>query len=76
MLVVMGGYLLFAAWYLVSSDKRAYLETPAARDRIGGLYKGVNLRKSRWAVLYYPMFVVKRFCFVFIPVVLLGNGAQ
>ena len=68
--------MLFTFIYLLTGDKREYLDTKKAKDKYGSLYKDVDLKKSKWTILYYPMFILKRLFFVFIPVVLLEVGAQ
>ena len=76
MLLIMMGHMIFALVFLGSRDKREYLMTQEGKDKFGSLYKDVDLNKRRWNILYYPMFIVKRFFFMFIPVILLNTGAQ
>ena len=42
-------------------------------------YDGINLdiaRRSRWTLIYYPFFILKRFVFVMTPVLLTGHPSQ
>ena len=45
------------------------LSDPRIRGAVGQLYEGVDLKGSSWGLIYYPMFLLRRFIFVMIPVV-------
>lgn len=46
------------------------LDTPARRAKAERMYQDVSLRRGRRAVLYYPVFIVRRLVFVLIPLLL------
>ena len=47
---------------------RKRLADPRVKGSIGQLYEGINLNGSSWALIYYPIFLLRRFLFVLIPV--------
>ena len=48
---------------------KKHLANPAIRNKFGQAYLGVNLKKGNWAIGKYPIFLLRRFIFVMIPVV-------
>jgi hypothetical protein len=49
------------------------LENPETIAKFGLWYDGIQYHKSKWALLYYPMFIIRRFIFMFWPVILMGH---
>ena len=49
---------------------RPKLAHPFTKAKIGAMYDGVHLRRHRWTILFWPMWLARRFAFVFIPTLL------
>jgi len=49
---------------------RPKLAHPFTRAKIGNMYEGVHLTRHRWTILFWPMWLYRRFAFVFIPALL------
>ena len=43
------------------------LGDPSVRASIGQLYNAVDLKKGNWAIIYYPITLLRRLLFVFVP---------
>ena len=57
---------MFSAWFLQS--RRRYLSLNYFRQKYDNLYQDVSHRRaSRWALLYFPIFLARRFIFVLYP---------
>ena len=80
-LLQIGGLLTFSLGYgLVSLAVMIYnrdrLDLPETRAKYGNLYKNIDLHRQKWTILYYPFFILRRFLFLMIPVLLMGHPAQ
>lgn len=42
------------------------------RQKISGMYNNIHLKKNRWTIFYYPIFLIRRFVFVLIPFFLMN----
>jgi len=59
------GYPIYTAYYLLKY--RDHLDWPDVRMKVERLYKGIALNRSYYAVLYYPVSLIRRCLFVVIP---------
>ena len=58
--------IFFSAWFLQA--KRRYLNLNYYKQKYDNLYQDVSLRRaSRWALLFFPIFLARRFLFVLYP---------
>ena len=71
-LLIVVGYPLAVIIFLKVYRKR--LDDPRIKDRLGQLYEGINVNVSSWALIYYPIFLFRRFLFVLIPVVYVDHA--
>ena len=47
---------------------KKHLGKPALRGKFGQAYLAVDLKKGNWAIAKYPIYLIRRFVFVMIPV--------
>lgn len=50
--------------------KRKTLDTLEIREKIERMYMDIDLTRNYWTIFYYPMFLLRRFIFVVIPILL------
>ena len=66
-------FLLVVVWpfvvFVFLNYCKKHLGNPAIRGKFGQAYLGVNLKNGIWAIGKYPIFLLRRFIFVMIPVV-------
>ena len=43
------------------------LAVPKIRDSIGSFYLAIDLKKGKWALVYYPITLFRRLLFVTVP---------
>lgn len=71
--------ILFIIWSLIFVIKnRDNLDQEEYKKKYGNLWKGVSLHnkfKSRYTVTYIPMFMIRRFVFIFIPLATFGHSS-
>jgi hypothetical protein len=58
---------LFIGVVLLYYHHHKRLETKEIHARIDRLYVDVHVNRSRWHVMYYPFFFLKRFFYIVIP---------
>jgi hypothetical protein len=51
---------------------RDKLKSQEMQDKIGKMYSNISLHRSRWGILYYPIFMLRRLLFVLIPLIFQG----
>ena len=66
-LILVGIYPLFATFILFCMKKQ--LPNPLVRKSIGQLYNKVDLKKGNWALMFYPLVLLRRLIFTIIPFV-------
>jgi len=67
-LIALGVLPLFLLKVLLS--KRETLDTLEIREKIERLYQDIALTRNSWTIYYHPMFLLRRFCFVVIPILM------
>ena len=60
--------------FIALHRNRDKLKTKEMEDKIGKMYTGVSLTRSDWGIYYYPIFMLKRMMFVFVPMVFPGQA--
>jgi hypothetical protein len=76
-LIIFSGLLLsifilyFFIWY-----HKDVLDTKAFKDKFGALHKGIHIRRMKSNIYYFPIFLLRRFLFFLIPVVMINYPAQ
>lgn len=68
-LVVYPGICLIA---LIKNRKM--LKTERMNEKIGKMYVNISLHRSKWGILYYPIFMIRRLLFVMIPLLFQGQA--
>lgn len=58
----------FAAMVLVW--QRDNLDTPETREKIERMYQDVHLTRNEWTIFYYPGFLIRRYLFMVIPIMM------
>lgn len=43
------------------------------KDKIGKIYVNISLHRSKWGILYYPVFILRRLLFIMLPLIFLGH---
>lgn len=65
--------LIVVGWPLVVclflSYCKKHLGKPQIREKFGQAYLAVDLKKGKWAIAKYPIYLIRRFLFVLIPVI-------
>jgi len=51
---------------------RKMLKTERMNEKIGKMYVNISLHRSKWGILYYPIFMIRRLLFVMIPLLFQG----
>jgi len=74
-LFLLGYFVVSLVWLIRNSDVKT-LEKPETIAKFGNWYVGTQYSKKKWAVLYYPFFILRRFIFLMWPLVLVGHPAQ
>ena len=74
MLTFLVGYFLVTLIVLVKN--RRSLDWEEKRESFGLLYDGIEIHRSKFAILYYPMFILRRVTFMMIPVAFMGHPSQ
>ena len=67
MLIYLLAYPLICAIALIKNRKK--LKNESMKERIGKMYVNISLHRSKWGILYYPIFILRRFLFIAIPVI-------
>jgi len=67
-------YFLICTCYLACN--RDNLDNADVKAKVQNIYAGVQVRRSRWTILYYPLFIARRLLFVMVPLMVLGYTAQ
>ena len=66
-------FFLVVAWpigiTIVLLYCKKHLGKPIVRGKIGQAYLGIDLKRGNWAIAKYPIFLLRRFVFVMIPVI-------
>ena len=52
------------------------MEVPKFEKKIGKMYAGVKLNGSKWTLLYYPVFIIRRFFFVIMIILFYSRTMQ
>ena len=55
---------------LVLQFKRESLDQPETRGKIERMYQDIHLTRNSWTIFYYPMFLLRRFLVIVIPVLM------
>ena len=63
------GLTPFAALYVLLRNRET-LPTPDARGKIERMYQDIHLTRNSWTIYYYPFFLLRRFLFVIIPIMM------
>jgi hypothetical protein len=68
-------YLLYPLMcvYVIQSHSVKNLQTPLVKSQIGGLYLDIKISRRHWGKFYYPVFIIRRYLFVLIPVLFVGR---
>ena len=70
------GYFVVSLVWLVRNRGASTLEKPETIAKFGNWYVGTEYNKKKWAILYYPLFILRRFVFLMWPLALAGHPAQ
>jgi len=70
--IVLVGLMPFGA-VLVLEFYRKRLNTAAMKARIGMLYTDIHFTRNKWTIYYLPMFLLRRFLFVTVPILIVDN---
>lgn len=68
------GYPIFCSVVLLYY--RGELGQESMRERIGKLYTDITLRRNRYTILYYPLFMARRMIFVLLPYLFPSNDPK
>jgi len=49
---------------------RDNLDTAGSREKIERMYQDIHLTRNSWTIYYYPGFLLRRYLFVVIPIML------
>jgi hypothetical protein len=74
MIIFLLGYFAVSLYWLITNTDN--LEKPETIAKFGNWYVGTRYNQNKWTVLYYPFFILRRFLFLFWPVILVGHPAQ
>ena len=67
-------YFIICTSYLLYNRDR--LDNAEVKERVQNIYAGIQVKRSRWTILYYPLFIARRLLFVMVPLMVLGYPAQ
>ena len=76
LVVFLFGYFIVSLVWLIRNRAASTLEDPETIAKFGNWYVGTEYNKKKWAVLYYPLFILRRFLFLMWPVLLVGHPSQ
>jgi len=65
-----------AGFYILVWYNQEKVETKEFKDRFGNLHVGIHLKRNKYNMYYFPNFLLRRFIFFFIPIVLIHHPAQ
>lgn len=76
MVLFLFGYFLVSLVWLIKNRNNKALEEPETIAKFGNWYVGTEYNKKKWAILYYPLFILRRFVFLMWPLLLVGHPSQ
>jgi len=65
-----------AVSYIFVLYNRNSVDSTEFKERFGNLHTGIHLRRNKYNIYYFPNFLLRRFIFFLLPIVLTNHPAQ